>query len=115
MARQLSFDLPPQVALGADDFFVSTANERAYAMVMDWATWPLGKLVLIGPLGSGKSHLARVWQGLTGAQVLDAAGLVADEAVGVIAGDDAGAGLDSFVVALRQHRFPARFKEGAPD
>ena len=50
-----------------------------------------------------------------GSELLDAAGLVADEAVGVITGNDAGAGLDSFVAALQHHRFPARFKEGAPD
>jgi chromosomal replication initiation ATPase DnaA len=77
MTGQLSFDLPVQVALGLDDFFVSAANEQAYAMVMDWQGWPQGKLALIGPTGSGKSHLARVWQSLAGAQIIPAAGLVA--------------------------------------
>jgi chromosomal replication initiation ATPase DnaA len=76
MVRQLSFDLPQQVALGPDDFFVSTANEQAFAMVTDWAGWPAGKLALIGPRGSGKSHLARVWQSLAGAQILQAVAVV---------------------------------------
>jgi chromosomal replication initiation ATPase DnaA len=70
MTGQLSFDLPQQVALGPDDFFVSAANEQAFAMVGDWQGWPAGKLALIGPPGSGKSHLARVWQSLADAQIL---------------------------------------------
>ena len=75
MTGQLSFDLPVQVALGPDDFFVSASSERAFAMVTDWQGWPAGKLALIGPTGSGKSHLARAWQVLAGAQILQAAGL----------------------------------------
>lgn len=77
MTGQLSFDLPVQVALGLDDFFVSAANAQAYAMVLDWQGWPAGKLALIGPMGSGKSHLARVWQSLVGAQIVQAAALAA--------------------------------------
>ncbi len=73
--HQLSFDLPSQVALGPDDFFVSASNQLAYDMVSDWPGWPAGKLALIGPRGSGKSHLARVWQSLAGAQILPAATL----------------------------------------
>ena len=75
--QQLSFDLPAQVALGPDDFFVSTSNETAYVMMTDWQGWPAGKLALIGPKGSGKSHLARVWQSLAGAQILQASNLTA--------------------------------------
>lgn len=74
---QLSFDLPMQVALGPDDFFVSTANAQAYAMVTGWQDWPAGKLALIGPAGSGKSHLARVWHSLTGGQIVQAKAMVA--------------------------------------
>lgn len=73
---QLSFDLPQRTALGPDDFFVAPSNAQAHAMVADWARWPLGKLALIGPPGSGKSHLARVWQGLSGAAVVAAQDLL---------------------------------------
>lgn len=75
MARQLSFELPVHVSLGPDDFFVSDANLRAYEMVSDDAAWPEGKLALVGPPGSGKSHLARVWQHLSGAAILQAEAL----------------------------------------
>jgi chromosomal replication initiation ATPase DnaA len=61
MSQQLTFDLPVREALGRDDFFVSEANRHALAALDLWRTWPMGKLLLIGPAGSGKSHLAAVW------------------------------------------------------
>lgn len=73
MAEQLTFDLPPHVRLGAADFFVSDANEQAFALMMDPAAWPDGKLALIGPSGSGKTHLARLFAERAGAQWVDGA------------------------------------------
>lgn len=75
MPKQLSFDLPPQVRLGPEDYFVSEANAVAYALIRDDGAWPQGKLALIGPAGAGKSHLVRVWQAGTGAEVLEASAL----------------------------------------
>lgn len=75
MARQLTFDWPTGVALGPEDFFVADANRTAYAMLSDPARWPLGKLVLTGPEGSGKSHLARVFAASRDATVLSAEAL----------------------------------------
>ena len=72
MARQLAFDLPANVRLEAQDFFVSSANELAYALLQTPATWPDHKLALIGPAGSGKTHLARVFASRSGAAVLNA-------------------------------------------
>jgi len=50
------------VALGPEDFFVSPANAQAYTMVSAPEAWPDRKLILTGPVGSGKSHLCRVVQ-----------------------------------------------------
>ncbi|WP_284164363.1 DnaA/Hda family protein [Frigidibacter sp. SD6-1] len=72
MPRQLTFDLPVRAALGRDDFFVSPANALAVAMIDAPENWPLGKLLLVGPEGSGKSHLATVWAGQAGAATLEA-------------------------------------------
>ncbi len=75
MAEQLSFDLPARTVLGRDDFFVSPANALAVAMIEAPWSWPSGKLVLSGPEGSGKTHLAHVWAASTGASIVSAAEL----------------------------------------
>lgn len=72
MARQLAFELPVRPARGRDAFFVSSANALAVAQVEGWRDWPHRKLLLIGPTGAGKTHLAHVWAGLTDAQVIPA-------------------------------------------
>lgn len=72
MARQLAFDLPVRPALGREDFFVSDANAAAVARIEGWRDWPLGKLALCGPAGSGKTHLAHVWATLTEGLVVPA-------------------------------------------
>lgn len=72
MAEQLVFDLPVVTAFGRDDFFTSPANSLAVAAIEDWRQWPLGKLVLSGPEGSGKSHLGRIWADIAGATVVQA-------------------------------------------
>lgn len=76
MAEQLIFEFPRRTAFGRADFFVSAANQQAVDAVENWGAWPLGKLVLVGPAGAGKSHLARIWADLASATVLDAHGLV---------------------------------------
>jgi len=69
-SRQLAFDLPARTALGREDFFVSPANAQAVAMIEGWRDWPARKLVLCGPRGAGKTHLAHVWAGLCGARIV---------------------------------------------
>lgn len=59
MQRQLTFDLAMRPALGRGDFMVSPSNAAALTAID--SDWPEGKLVLTGPRGSGKSHLALVW------------------------------------------------------
>jgi chromosomal replication initiation ATPase DnaA len=72
MPEQLAFPLPRLEARGREAFFVSPANAVAVAQIERWQDWPEGKLLLIGPAGSGKSHLAGVWAGMTGAGIVAA-------------------------------------------
>lgn len=58
--------------MGDDDFFVSEANAQAHEMVTGQTAWPERKLALIGPPGSGKTHLARIWADRTGARIVAA-------------------------------------------
>ena len=59
--RQLTFDLPLDPRYGREDFLVGPANEAAYALIEAWPDWPDSVLLLTGPSGSGKSHLAAIW------------------------------------------------------
>ena len=59
--RQLAFDLPLDPRYGAEDFLVSPSNEAAYGLIEAWPDWPDTVLLLNGPAGSGKSHLASIW------------------------------------------------------
>lgn len=75
MQRQMQFDLPARPALGRGDFFVTESNAVAMAQVDAWPDWPGGKLVLVGPRGSGKTHLAHVWCTESAARLVKAATL----------------------------------------
>jgi chromosomal replication initiation ATPase DnaA len=59
--KQLALDLPLNPRYGREDFLVSPANERAYGMIERWPDWPDQIILLTGPKGSGKSHLAAIW------------------------------------------------------
>lgn len=72
MAQQLTFDLPARTSRERGDFYVTDSNAVAMAAVEGWAEWPSRKMVITGPAGAGKSHLARVWCDLSGAKLIDA-------------------------------------------
>ena len=86
MSRQLAFDLPVREARGRADFFVSPANRLALASIDAWTGWPQGKAVLIGPPGAGKSHLAAVWAGAVGANIVAASELTPEAVPRLAAG-----------------------------
>ncbi len=72
MTQQLPLDLPRRLALGREDFFVAPANALALAAIDDFANWSAGRMVLCGPAGAGKTHLAHVWAQVSGAAILPA-------------------------------------------
>jgi len=76
---QLPLDLGHRPALGREDFLVADCNAAAVAWIDRWPDWPGGGLALHGPAGCGKSHLAEVWRGRSGAIRLDAGLLAAAE------------------------------------
>ncbi|HSH64086.1 hypothetical protein [Methyloceanibacter sp.] len=67
---QLVFDLPHRAALGAEDFLVSGCNLAAVKLIDAWPGWQDNVQLLTGPPASGKTHLVRVWQALSGAPSL---------------------------------------------
>ncbi len=67
---QFAFDLPANPALGRADFLKSDCNAAALARIESWPDWPGRMLVLHGPPGSGKSHLAHLWRERSGGMLI---------------------------------------------
>lgn len=65
--RQLPLDLGHSPGFSRDDMVVSPANAQAMALIDRWPDWPAPVVLLAGPAGSGKSHLAAIWREHTGA------------------------------------------------
>jgi chromosomal replication initiation ATPase DnaA len=74
-AAQFVFDLSLPPALSAEDFVVAVANRAAVERVAAWRDWSSPVLLLAGPPGSGKSHLAAIWREGAGAALLSPADL----------------------------------------
>jgi chromosomal replication initiation ATPase DnaA len=75
MMRQATFDLPLPEARGRADFLPAPSNAAALAAISATAGWVNRRLVLAGPPGSGKTHLAHVWAAEAGGTVAPAAEL----------------------------------------
>lgn len=61
-----------------DDFLEGPANEAALALIDGWPDWPNRIMLLTGPEGSGKSHLAAIWAEQAGARSTSAHALTSD-------------------------------------
>ncbi|ASY62291.1 Chromosomal replication initiator protein DnaA [Sinorhizobium sojae CCBAU 05684] len=55
-------------ATGREDLLVSDRLSAAIAIVDLWPDWPSPVVIIAGPVGSGKSHLASIWREKTGAE-----------------------------------------------
>jgi chromosomal replication initiation ATPase DnaA len=132
LGRQLPLDFGHAPGLSRDDLVVSAANRAAVEMLERWPDWPSPVVILAGPAGSGKTHLASVWRDMAGA--LDVAGYAAGEqrfgaGQGLLV-DDADSppldetGLFHLINAVRENggsllmtarRFPAAWRVHLPD
>jgi len=72
---QLIFDLPLNQGWQRDAFLVTPATTAALAAVEGWRTWADKRLLLVGPYGSGKTHLAHIWAEMAQALWIDPADL----------------------------------------
>jgi len=83
--RQLAFALPHAESLTRDNFLEGPANEAALSLIESWPDWPNRVMLLVGPEGSGKSHLAAIWAELAGARATSAHTLTAAAVPGALA------------------------------
>src|SRR6476469_10332290 len=70
--RQLALALDHSVSFAREYFLGGPSNTAALALIERWPDWPSRIVALIGPEGSGKSHLASIWAEAAGARVLSA-------------------------------------------
>jgi len=83
--RQLTFALPHAESLSRDDFLEGPSNARALALVENWPDWPNRIMMMVGPEGSGKSHLAAIWAAESGARTIAAHALTPATVPGALA------------------------------
>jgi chromosomal replication initiation ATPase DnaA len=76
--RQLAFALPHAESFTREDFLEGPANAAGLALIDSWPDWPNRIMLLVGPEGSGKSHLASIWAVQAGARSTAAHTLTAD-------------------------------------
>jgi chromosomal replication initiation ATPase DnaA len=83
--RQLALALDHPVSFAREDFLRGPSNITALTLIERWPEWPDRIIALVGPEGSGKSHLAAIWADTTGARVLAARMLSTADVPGALA------------------------------
>ena len=74
-ARQLTLDWPHDPSYAREDFLEAPGNAEALRAILSWPTWAGRMLMLVGPSGSGKSHLGAIWARAAAARVVAAEAL----------------------------------------
>lgn len=75
-AAQLAFDFPHCPSFADSDFLIAPCNAAAVEWIGRWPDWPSTALALVGPPGSGKTHLLRIFEARAGAVPLTPEALI---------------------------------------
>lgn len=78
-ARQLPLDFGHNPNYATDDYLVAPCNADAHDWIMRWPGWGGRMLALVGPAGSGKSHLAHVFSARSNGDIIAADSLSLDD------------------------------------
>ncbi len=86
MSSQLVLNFEHRPALGGEDFLVAPCNQDAVAWIDCWPDWPSTAVVIHGPTGCGKSHLAQVFLAKAKAVRISAVELMEQEPPSLLGG-----------------------------
>jgi len=75
LPRQLALALDHAESYAREDFLSGACNAAALELIDSWPDWPASAVALVGPEGSGKTHLATIWAAAAGARVISARAL----------------------------------------
>lgn len=84
---QLLLDIGLTGSMSRDDLIVTRANREAAALIENWPDWPGPFVIIAGPTGSGKTHLATIWRDEAGARACDPSDLTAADLDAAQAGE----------------------------
>lgn len=70
LSKQLLFDFTLPPTFKEWDFCVTGSNYQAFSWIRRWPQWPAPVMSLYGPAGCGKTHLGKVWQKKSEAEIL---------------------------------------------
>jgi len=73
--KQLPLDWPHEASFAREDFLAAPENAEALRVVESWPNWPSPTLLVVGPKGSGKSHLGAIWARQAGGRRVSGADL----------------------------------------
>ena len=77
--QQLYLDFPVKAQYIPEDFFITPANSKVVEILKKWPNWGeerFARIVLLyGEEGSGKTHLAHIWQSISNAKFLNQSSL----------------------------------------
>jgi len=73
--RQLALALKHSESFAREDFLSGACNAAALTLIEAWPQWPGNIVIVTGPEGCGKSHLAAIWANLAGARTIAARAL----------------------------------------
>jgi chromosomal replication initiation ATPase DnaA len=68
---QIPLNLRPQARQSFANFHVTSGNQAAVTMLRARDRWPSAAVLILGPTGSGKTHLGQAWQSKMDGEFID--------------------------------------------
>lgn len=110
---QIPFDLSPEPTPSFSNFLLSDSNSLAVKMLKAWPDWPAPVLLLLGPQGSGKTHLGQAWSSDTKGVFIDEASSVSESKLFAIMNQALNGEISGLLLADR--RAPESWGTSLPD